>query len=402
MLKPIKDLVLQLMHGLAARPIQTIPLDNAINRVVAIDVLAAIGQPFFNESLRDGFALHRDFSVSVDGSAVFDIGGEIAAGDNQKISLAHQQACRIMTGAPVPQECLRVVPEEDISRFGNHIRVTEEILQDRRYYIKSAGSEVEAGELMIQAGTVLTAAHLARLAAVAVDHVEVFKKPRIGFFCTGKELVHAGADLVTGKKVSSNHYLLSGLIVLYGGKCCDLGLVDDESLQLQCALLAAGTKKLDVLISTGGTGPGKFDLVEKKFRELGGQLYSTNLGTRPGKSVVIGKINNTIFCGLPGPPGAVEALLHEFVGPIILQLQGVKGDWPQQVEAYLETDIKVKSLDVVQLKSGIHQIKGGKCNVRRVRGTAQSTCNVVIPQKTKKIPAGTLVDVHLKSSPFYA
>lgn len=121
----------------------------------------------------------------------------------------------------------------------------------------------------------------------------------------------------------------------------------------------------------------------------------------PGKSVVVGRINNMIFCGLPGPPAAVEAILHEFVGPLLLKLQGVKGKWPLPIQAHLDQDLETRLRDVIQLKSGVHYIKGGRCWVRRARNTEQSTCNVLVPEGTQRISAGALVDVHMKASPFY-
>lgn len=400
MLKPLEDLVSRLLLGLPGRSVEILPLEKSIRRVAAVGLVAAIDQPSYNESLRDGFALHRDYALAPDGRAVFEIRGEIAAGDMQEGELVSQQAFRVMTGAQVPGNCSSVIPKEVTCTVDGQLVIPGAALQDSRSFIKKKGEDITTGESIAQAGTVLCPALLASLAAVAVDQVRVFEQPLCGFFTTGKELVSKAVDLGKGKKVSSNQYLLPGLLTMYGAHCCGLGIAGDDCLQLESMLLSAVSKNFDVLVSTGGTGPGKFDLIERTFLKLGGEVYSTRLGMLPGKSVVVGRMNNTIFCGLPGPPSAVEVILHEFVGPLLLKLQGVGGQWPRPVQAYLEQDFELRVRDVVQVKSGVYQIRKGMCWVRRAAAGEPSTCNVIVPQKMQRIKAGTLVDVHMKVSPF--
>jgi len=402
MLRTPEELIEQLLQNLPPLGTERISLGKSFDRVVSQEVHSNLDLPGYNESLRDGFAIHKDFVLASDGSGIFKIIGEIAAGENRDIETGRQQAFAIMTGAEVPKDFIRVVPKELCNVEGGFISVPDRFLRAGRDFIKPKASVTKAGNLMVPAGVVLAPEHLAQLAAVGVDHVRVFRRPKVCFFCTGKELVASKGELKTGQKISSNQYLLSGLVNKFGGECHDLGIVDDNALQLKRVLSAIDLKSFDLVVSTGGTGPGKFDLIGQAFRDIGGHLHCTTLGMRPGKSIIMGRLAETIFCGLPGPPAAVETLLYEVVGPILLKLQGVRGVCPEVIQAYLEDDLEVKSREVVQIKSGVYKIKKGKCWVSRVGTEEYSTCNVVVPPGTKVLNAGQLVDVHLKSSPFFS
>ena len=116
---------------------------------------------------------------------------------------------------------------------------------------------------------------------------------------------------------------------------------------------------------------------------------------RPGKSFLFGTLGRTLFFGLPGPPHAVRTLLHELVGPALYALQGIKGQWPKNIQAYLQHQIHMKRNDILQLKDGVLVVDKGRCSVRFSERLEMGNCFIVLPSGKAHYDEGDLVDVHL-------
>jgi len=150
-----------------------------------------------------------------------------------------------------------------------------------------------------------------------------------------------------------------------------------------------------VVISTGGLGPGKYDLVKDAFSKAGGRVVMTTMGMRPGKSLLFGVLGKTLYFGLPGPPAAVQTLLHVLIAPILLALQGVKEQLPQKSQAYLRHDIELKRDDVLRLKDGILSFERGICAVRLAERFELSNCYILLQSGQPGYLEGQLIDVYL-------
>ncbi len=240
--------------------------------------------------------------------------------------------------------------------------------------------------------------HLAQLSSCGVHFVVVPKKPSVGYFCTGSELKSSSRRLEKGEKVSSNSFLLHGLLTSF---CCcpeNLGIIEDNRQDLHDLFVKAKEQGLDAIISTGGMGPGKYDLIKEAFLEAGGRVIFTALKMRPGKSVLFGTLGNTLFFGLPGPPHAVQTLLNVLVGPTLLAMQGVRSPWPQKVQAYLHHSVRAKRHDVLRLKDGVLAFEGDKCTVRFTKKLELPNSYILLPAVREYYPEGELVDVYLISS----
>jgi molybdopterin molybdotransferase len=376
---------------------ERIPLTAALSRVTALDIAARIPQPEFNQSLRDGFVL-ADYTIGTKDYTDFPIIGMIQAGSTGSLHLQKGQACRIMTGGMIPNGGIQVIQQEDCLRLNNMVRIPTEVLQRATRFIQDQGSGITPGSTIINSGTVLLPEQTSLLAAVGVEEVVVFRKPRIGFFCTGSELVDTAQDLQPGLKISSNRYLLEGLIHQCGAEPHYLGTVGDSVGEMTEIFRQIANNNFDIVISTGGMGPGKYDLIEKSFDDAGGRTIYNRLNLRPGKDSLFGTLNQTLFFGLPGPPTAVRALMNALVGPAILQMQGLTMPFPRTLQAHLQHQITVRRHGVMQLWGGMLSFQDGYCKVRVADKKEHSSCYIVVAPEKNCYQPGELIEIHLPSS----
>lgn len=375
-------------------PGEVVDLRDGLYRTVYSDVAAICPHPSYDESTRDGYVI--PLSEGHDrGTRRFKIVGEIPAGKVYGDGLLPGTACRIMTGGCVPEGAGRVVPYETCVEQNGELAVAHHLLQSAERYIRKKGSEIAQGDILVKSGVKLQPMHLALLSSSGVRSVMVSHQPAVGFFCTGSELRSLSDGLEEGQKISSNSFLLQGLSALYGARPEDLGIVEDSTSDLLFFFTEVKGRELDLIMSTGGLGPGKYDLVRDAFVEAGGQVLLTKLEMRPGKSVLFGILGKTLYFGLPGPPDAAQTLLNVMVGPALLAMQGRGNPRPQKARAYLQHQIEIKRNKVQRLKDGVLILDGGQCSVRFAGKTEISNCYIILQPEQVSYSEGDLVDIYL-------
>jgi molybdopterin molybdotransferase len=300
-----------------------------------------------------------------------------------------------MTWGCVPEGSTRVVPYEDCVEQNGIVTITASALCRKTTYIRKTGSEIAQGTQLVAGGVALQAGHLALLASCGVDVVSVVARPVVGYVCTGSELITGGDELQAGQKISSNAFLLGGLLASVNAGAVNMGIVQDKAQDLLDLFARVQADHLDAMITTGGMGPGKYDLVERAFVEAGGTVIFNAIAMRPGKSFLFGTLGHTLFFGLPGPPHAVRTLLNELVAPALLAMQGVKDSWPKKVQAHLQHQVNIKRNDVLHLKDGVLMLKEGRCFVRPAEALEMGNCFILLPPGKEQYRVGELVDVHL-------
>ena len=375
-------------------PHEVVTLHDARQRITSADVLAMIPQPSFDESIRDGYIL-RVIADSGEMASRFQIIDEIPAGKPSDNTLLPGTACRIMTGGCVPEGGNRVVPFENCVEQGRSVIISDSFLQLKPTYIRKTGSEIAQGEKLVSGGVALQAGHLALLASCGVHAVSVVAKPTVGYLCTGSELISGIDALEIGQKFSSNSFLLKGLLASVGARPKNLGIIEDNGQELLKFFTEIKAGELDVMITTGGMGPGKYDLVEKAFVSAGGKVAFNAISMRPGKSLLFGTLGRTLFFGLPGPPHAVRTLLNALVGPALMAMQGVNGVWPRSVQAYLQHMVTIKRNDILQIKDGVLGMEAGRCMVRFAKRLELPNCFILLPPGKSYYCEGAPVEIHL-------
>jgi len=375
---------------------ERIALAECLNRFPAKALTALEPLPGYNQSLRDGYAVARGESGGAGEPAKsFRIVDEVAAGDTRNLALSPGEAVRIMTGGLIPLHCESVIPQEDCEVVNDTVGVAATALGLNNTFIHAQGSEIAKGELIVPQGLAISPEQQILLAGVGYETVPVVRKPGVSFFCTGSELLVATEERRAGKKYSANSHLLQGLIALAGAELQEQKSVQDDPDAVAGILGDMSRSGCDIIISTGGMGPGKFDLIEEAFSRVGGKVIYRALNLRPGKSTLFGVIGRTFFFGMPGPPPAVHLLFNELIQPAILALQGAKRCVPKEIKAYLREDLYLPRRGLPRLKGGFLSFKDGNCVVRPSKRGEAANCYIVCPATRRHLRLEEKVTVHL-------
>lgn len=309
----------------AALPIprtEMVSLTEGLGRTLSSPITSPIDVPGFDNSAMDGYALRiADINKMPDR---FPVVQRIAAGQTGK-PLGPNEAARIFTGAPVPQGTNVVVPQEHTQAADDHIQLTQQVVTSQ--HIRRRGEDIEAGAVIIAAGTRLTPAHLALAASVGVSTLNVYARLKVAILFTGDELTEPGQPLAPGAIYNSNRYAIRALLEKLGCEVTDLGIVRDSSQATRDALQQASTLA-DVIVTCGGVSVGEEDHVKAAVQALG-ELNLWQIAMKPGKPLAYGKVGQSDFIGLPGNPVSAFVTFVLMARPFLLKRMGVtKVDTP--------------------------------------------------------------------------
>ena len=276
-------------------PVST-KVNEALGLVTAVDVIAEESLPPFANTAMDGFAVRSSDLSEV--PTQLRIVETIAAGHNPLEVVGQGEASRIMTGAPVPDGADAIVMVEKTTVDGDI--VTVEIAVDPGNHIRPAGDDVAVGETVFAAGTPLTAGHLGVLCSLGITEIETYPRLRVGVMSTGDELVEGDAALAPGQIRDSNRRTLLSLLSSDGFEPVDLGLLPDDEMLIEEALIQ-GSQDCDAVITSGGVSMGDYDYVKEVLKRVGDMRWM-QIAIKPAKPLAFGTIGDTPIFGLPGNP----------------------------------------------------------------------------------------------------
>ena len=383
----------------APLPVQKVRVADARGRVLATPVLAPGALPPFDNSAMDGYALGGGTEPLVAGSE-WSIEGEQAAGDGVRSNACG--AWEIMTGARLPDGLDRVIPVEQVEplQAPRRIRLLADATPGQN--VRTAGSDVAAGEVVLAAGTVLTPQHQMLLAALGVARASVVERPRVAVLCTGRELVDDAAQpLAPGQIRNANGPFLAARLPLAGAELSHIETVGDDVEAFLAAFARVRTGDARVVISTGAVSMGRYDFVPQALERLGAETIFHKLAIRPGKPLLFARMpDGTLFFGLPGNPIAVAVGLRFFVEPALRTLLGLPRETPWRMP--LAAAYTKKPRLRFHLKSRVALDPQGCLAARvlpgqesyRIRSLAEANAWVVVPAEADVLAAGTLVDVY--------
>ncbi|MCC4615868.1 molybdopterin molybdotransferase MoeA [Xanthomonas campestris pv. asclepiadis] len=318
----------------------------AEGRVLAQALSSPAELPAFDNSAMDGFALVTAGCGAVAGSEHM-IGGSVAAGEDAG-GIAADSAWEIMTGAGLPAGADAVVPIEQVDVLAHdgarpsRIRLRADLRAGQ--HIRRRGEDVALHDCVIEAGTVLRAAHLMLLAALGCARVQVVRRPRVALIATGRELVGDPAQPLQPGQIrdGTSSYLLSQLRAA-GAEVVWHGQVGDDAAGFDLALAQARTAGADVILSTGAVSRGRYDFVPDALARHGAAVLFHKVAVRPGKPVLLARFEHgALYVGLPGNPMASAAGLRFFVEPALRGFLGMPAERGLQVA--LETPMQARPL----------------------------------------------------------
>ena len=296
---------------------ETIPFDEGVGRVLAEAIVSSEDVPHFANSAMDGFAV-RATDVS-EPDAVLEVLADLPAGQVASVSMSDGQAIRIMTGAPMPDGADTVVRVEDTTAEGDKVRIHTVV--EEGTYVREAGGDVRAGQVVFDPGLRMGPIHVGVLATLGLVEPVVSRRPRVGVMSTGNELQPpATQDLAPGMIRDSNRPMLVGLLEDAGAEVIDYGRIGDDADELRAALGRAAVET-DAIVTTGGVSMGDYDVTKLVLREEAGVDF-IKVAMKPGKPLAFGRLGGAPFFGLPGNPVSVVVSFEQFVRPALLTMQG--------------------------------------------------------------------------------
>ncbi|GGK35526.1 molybdopterin molybdotransferase MoeA [Salinarimonas ramus] len=298
---------------------ETVPLAECAGRTLARDLVAMRTQPPFAASAMDGWAVRAADVASA--PVELRVVGTSAAGRRFAGTLGAGEAVRIFTGAPVPEGADTIVVQENAEALDEgHVRIREGAAAGR--FVRPRGLDFEEGDVLVPAGRSLDARSLALAAAMNHPALPVRRRPIVAVIATGDELVMPGETPGPDQIVASNLFAIEALVAAAGGEPVSLGIARDTKDAIREKLAAARAAQADVIVTLGGASVGAHDLVQETLREAGMRLGFWKIAMRPGKPLMHGTLDGTLFLGLPGNPVSSLVCALLFLRPAIRALVG--------------------------------------------------------------------------------
>lgn len=372
---------------------EPVPLLQAAGRITAEAVRARLPVPHFRQALRDGYALAaRDLQPPGKAATIrLRVVGEIAAGCTDIPTMLPGEAWRIMTGAVVPDAADLVVVQEDCQERSGWVMLSSNL--GKQTNIRAVGAEVGKGQVLVRKGETVSAELLPRLAAAGLDTVLVHARPMVAVISTGSELVPVGTIPAKGQTASGNALQLEALVHQYGGLCVLVATVPDEPARLREALAQAKSADAELVITTGGMGPGRYDLVPQALVELGTLIHYRALSIRPGKSTLFGTLDARVIFALPGPPSAVALLFHALIRPALRKMQGSAHPLPALQRAVLTAPITVGQTGSLHLIAAGTSSQRGSATIRPTTPRETPDAVLLIPARRRTVRPGEMVSL---------
>lgn len=293
---------------------EMVKLTDALNRVLALDIIMDTDVPSANKTAVDGYACR-----AVDIHEPMKVLEIIPAGKPPSIPVGKGECSKIMTGAMVPEGADMVIMVEDTEEVTpGYIRFTKSYSSKN---IRYKGEDLTTGDFVLKAGTRLNPVHLGILASAGLKEVLVAGKPEAAVMSTGDEVIEPGETLQPWQVRNSNAYQLCGQILAAGGRPSYLGISRDDAGEIRNTIQNA-LGQYDLLFLTGGVSMGDFDLVPGILKELGVHILFDSIAVQPGRPTLFGIRDKTYIFALPGNPVSAFIQFELLAKPLIYKMMG--------------------------------------------------------------------------------
>ena len=392
----------------AIRPVrgdETVPLTQALGRVLALDVISPIDVPAHDNSAMDGYAL-AGTDLQADADTVLQVAGVVHAGDVPTMATAAGHCIRIMTGAVMPPGLDTVVPQELCRVDGACVRIAAGTIragENRRLQ----GEDLARGRAAVAAGRILRPADLGLIASLGIAEVTVRRRLRVALFSTGNELRTLGQPLDAGCIYDSNRYSLMGALARLGVEIVDLGLVRDDPAAL-AATLDEAVASADVVLTSGGVSVGDADYTKDLLASRGDVAF-WKVAMRPGRPFAFGPLRRdgqadaAWLFALPGNPVAALVTFYAFAREALQVLAGAQPTPLPALRARCTTAIRKRPGRTEFQRAIVSPGADGRWEVRLtgsqgagvLRSMSEANALVVLGHEQKSVAVGDEVEVWL-------
>jgi putative molybdopterin biosynthesis protein len=393
-------------QALDPKPLGTeeVTLADALARVIADHVPAPVDVPPFDRSNVDGFALRAGDVVGASNNApvMLALNDEtIACGTEPHLTVNAGTATPIATGGPIPRGADAVVMIEQTDIEDDRLVVRRPVGPAQN--ISFAGSDMALGEIVLRKGTQISSREIAMLAACGIDRINAFRKPRVGVFSTGDELIPPGGKLKPAAIYDSNGPIVAASVIENGGDAIPYGIVSDNVDAIESTLRKA-LAECDMVVLSGGTSKGAGDLTADIVARLGKPgIIAHGVALKPGKPLCLAVADGKAIVVLPGFPTSAMFTFHDFIVPVLRRMSGLPARDESIVEAQtavaIPSDFGRTEFAMVALsehESGLKAFPLAKGS-GAVTSFAQADGFLTIEALADRLPEGSRIPVTLLS-----
>ncbi len=336
------------------RDIEQLGVFDALDRVLARDIISPISVPPHDNSAMDGFAFDGA-ALQAGAPLSLRMVGTALAGEPWKGNVGTGEAVKIMTGAVMPEGLDTVVPQELASVVDDRVTIPAGALSrgDNR---RKLGEDLMQGKSALCQGERLGPAALGLIASLGIAQVPVWRRLKVAYFSTGNEILSLGDAARPGAVYDSNRYTVFGLLTRLGVQVVDMGVVVDEPAALEAAFVRAA-RQSDAIITSGGVSVGEADYTKAMMHKLAGSAGGVafwRIAMRPGRPMAVGRIaadppepgqspRTAVLFGLPGNPVAVMVTFLAFVRPALLRMMGCSAAATPMLRAHSQEALRKKA-----------------------------------------------------------
>ena len=403
----VEDHLERILRGVGPLEAYDQPIVESLGLPLHENFVAPVDLPRFANSSMDGYAVRAEdvLGATSEAPVVLPVVGEIVAGSAKPFAISAGTAVKIMTGAPIPRGADTVIPFEDTDRGNARVSVQQEASLGTN--VRTQGSDVQAGDLVLNAGTVLGAREIGLLAALGAPRVKARPRPRVVVISTGSELREPGTHLDYDSVHDGNSYMLAAAVRAAGAIAYRVGAVDDNPRSFR-KLLSEQLVRADLVVTSGGVSMGEKDVVKETLSALGTVTFA-KVAMQPGKPQGFGRVfdEQKPIITLPGNPVSAYVSFEVFVLPAIRRLMGRTPYRRPMVHAVLASDLQSRP-GVRQYVRGIFEVthRGAKVTPipghgsHLMGGLAQSNALIVVGEDETALNLGDTVRTLVLDRPF--
>ncbi|RDV06938.1 molybdopterin molybdenumtransferase MoeA [Sphingorhabdus pulchriflava] len=373
-------------------PVETerVALAEAAGRWAAEDVVALRTQPARDLSAMDGYAIRF-----ADAAGPWTVIGESAAGKQFTDNVSAGEAVRIFTGAVVPEGADTIIIQENVSREGDLVTLTDEAPKKAGQNVRYAGGDFAEGTVVVPKGAELHARHVALAAMAGHGELTVHRKLKVALVSTGNELVAPGARCAEDQIPASNGVMLAAMLRGLPVELSEFPAVEDnlEVLTQQFRALADH----DIIVTTGGASVGDHDLIVPALKAAGGEIVFWKIAMRPGKPVIAGRLGAAVTLGLPGNPVSAFVTAMLYLRPLIAHLCGAADPLPQRLTAPTGVDLAANGPRTDHLRAKLVDgmlVPVGVNDSAMLAALSEANALIIRPANTGFTAAGERVDYY--------
>ena len=380
---------------------QDVPIFEALNRVIAQDVISPIDVPPHDNSAMDGFAFNGG-ELQPGQTLPLKVVGTALAGKAWQGTVKAGECVKIMTGAIMPSGLDTVVPQELCEVLAEEVRIPANLLKagDNR---RQRGEDLNKNSPAVRKGTFVTPAAVGLLASLGLPTVKVMRRLKVAYFSTGDEILSLGEAPREGAVYDSNRYTVFGMLQNLGCEMIDMGVVRDDPVLLEAAFSKAA-KEADAVITSGGVSVGEADFTKAMMKKLGDVVF-WKIAMRPGRPMAVGRLtqgnHSAVLFGLPGNPVAVMVTFLAFVKPALQQMMGITETPPPLMRARSQEVMRKKPGRTEYQRGIVTRNELGELEVRTtgnqgsgvLSSMVQANCLIVLSHTQSTAQVGDWVDV---------